>query len=524
MRCVMVMFDSLNRGVLEPYNSDTTVLTPNFTRLAKRTATFDTSYVCSMPCMPARRDLHTGRPNFLHRAWGPLEPFDDSMPQMLKRGGTHTALISDHQHYWEDGGCTYHNRYSTWQHHRGQEGDPWMGQVNMATPDPKAAGRNAHIPANPQDGGINYQDRVNRQFMTRTHELPQSRTFAAGLDFIQRNAEADNWMVQIETFDPHEPFHTTREFKDLYAEHFARWNANDGRLMDWPEYRKVRPDEKPEVVAHMRAQYAALVSMCDARLGDVLDAFDAHNLWDDTMLVVWTDHGFMLGEHDWWAKINMPWWEPLARTPFFMHDPRHPQAAGQRRNALVQPSIDLAPTLLRFFGKEPTPDMLGRDLEAVVARDEAVRQAAIFGVHGGHVNVTDGRHVYMRANATADNRPLNDYTLMPTRMKAPCHPDELAFERVAWHRPFDFTKGCGLMQMPAHDKHSATRAENAMTTGQHLLYDLENDPGQDHPIENDPALEDEMVGQLVELMKQCDAPAEQFERLGLAAAFRSRKA
>ena len=75
--------------------------------------------------MPARRELHTGRYNFLHRAWGPLEPFDDSMPRMLTENGVYSHLISDHYHYWEDGGATYHNRYSSWEIVRGQEGDKW---------------------------------------------------------------------------------------------------------------------------------------------------------------------------------------------------------------------------------------------------------------------------------------------------------------------------------------------------------------------------------------------------------------
>src|SRR5438045_4422444 len=86
MKAVMVMFDSLNRHMLPPYGC-TWTHAPNFARLAQRTVTFDRSYVCSMPCMPARRDLHTGRPNFLHRSWGPLEPFDDSMPEMLRNNG-----------------------------------------------------------------------------------------------------------------------------------------------------------------------------------------------------------------------------------------------------------------------------------------------------------------------------------------------------------------------------------------------------------------------------------------------------
>ena len=77
MKAIMVMFDSLNRHMLPSYGCEW-IHAPNFERLAERSITFDNCYVGSMPCMPARRELHTGRYNFLHRSWGPLEPFDDS--------------------------------------------------------------------------------------------------------------------------------------------------------------------------------------------------------------------------------------------------------------------------------------------------------------------------------------------------------------------------------------------------------------------------------------------------------------
>ena len=63
MRVVFLLFDSLNRHVLAPYGGKR-VATPNFSRLAERAITFDRHYVGSLPCMPARRDLHTGRLSF----------------------------------------------------------------------------------------------------------------------------------------------------------------------------------------------------------------------------------------------------------------------------------------------------------------------------------------------------------------------------------------------------------------------------------------------------------------------------
>jgi len=210
---------------LPNYGCDWTIA-PNFRRLAERTLTFDTSYVCSMPCMPARRDLLTGRPNFLHRSWGPLEPFDDSMPKLLRHAGTPAHFVSDHYHYWEAGGATYHCQYSTWQFFRGQEGDPWMGQI---APPP----RPEHVVGRGQDNEVTRQDWTNRQFMRTEADLPITRTFNAGLDFLKRNEGEDNFFLQIETFDPHEPFYSLRQHKDRYPHDY------EGGHFDWPSYRFV---------------------------------------------------------------------------------------------------------------------------------------------------------------------------------------------------------------------------------------------------------------------------------------------
>ena len=82
MRAVFILLDSLNRNAIETYSKKTNIKTPNFKRFQEKCLTFDNHYVGSLPCIPARRDLHTGRINFLHRSWGPLEPFDESFPEI----------------------------------------------------------------------------------------------------------------------------------------------------------------------------------------------------------------------------------------------------------------------------------------------------------------------------------------------------------------------------------------------------------------------------------------------------------
>jgi arylsulfatase A-like enzyme len=523
MKAIVILFDSLNRHMLPPYGGDF-VHAPNFARLAERSVTFDNNWVGSMPCMPARRDLLTGRYNFLHRSWGPLEPFDDSMPAILRQHGVYSHLVSDHYHYWEPGGATYHGQYTTWDFVRGQEGDPWKGEVaDPVVPDHVGSyeGFRAHLFR---------QDWINRKYMAAEEQHPQAKTFAKGIEFIRTNRDEDRWLLQIEAFDPHEPFFTHQKYKDLYPHDYT------GKHFDWPSYQRVQ--EARDEIEHCRYEYAALVSMCDAYLGRVLDVMDEHDLWRDTMLIVSTDHGFLLGEHDWWAKNTMPFYNEIARTPLFVWDPRDGRS-GERCGGLTQ-WIDLAPTLLEYFGAPVPPDMQGIALRETMqagsagagagtaaeaaadktagtgmslgptagasSRGAPALEAVLFGIHGAHVNCTDGRYVYMRAPVRPDNEPLYNYTLMPTHMASMFSTREL--QQLELAEPFSFTKGVRTLKIKSGSYIPAHRFGT-------LLYDLATDPGQTQPI-RDSAAEERMIGLMVELMKRHDSPVEQYERLGLA--------
>lgn len=147
-------------------------------------------------------------------------------------------------------------------------------------------------------------------------------------------------------------------------------------------------------------------------------------------------------------------------------------------------TIDLGPTLLEYFDVPRPADTQGRPLRGVLADDTPIREAGLFGIFGGHVNVTDGRHVYMRGRFT---------------------PAELAGAKLA--EPFDFTKGVPTLRVPGRSM------INPSAYGT-LLYDLDTDPEQTTPIEDD-EVELRMAGLLTELLRATDAPDDQYLRLGL---------
>jgi len=415
-----------------------------------------------------------------------------SLPAILKKNGIYTHLVSDHYHYWEDGGSTYHNRYNTWEIERGQEGDNWKGCVK--DPEPKE-----------RIGRIWRQDDVNREYMQTEEEMPQYRTFQKGLEFINTNKDQDNWFLQIETFDPHEPFFSMEEWQNLYPHDCS------GPKFDWPEYAKV--SETPEQVEHIRHLYGVMMSMCDNYLGKVLDIMDANNMWEDTMLIVNTDHGYLLGEHGWWAKCVIPFYNEVAHTLLFIWDPRSGKS-GEKRKSLVQ-TINLAPTLLDYFAIQPTEDMTGKVLKDTIEKDNPVREAALFGMHGGHINCTDGRYVYMLApqKPKPETPTLFNYTIMPTHMRNLFTVEEL--KQATLSEPFTFTKEVPLMKIPAQEGSlGGPGGEVVKEPLVSMLFDLEQDPQQQRPF-RDAALEDMMKKHLVALLRAHDAPQELYCRFGL---------
>ena len=493
MKAIMVMYDSLNRKFLPPYGCDW-VKAPNFQRLYEHTVAFDNCYVGSLPCMPARRELHTGRYNFLHRGWSPLEPFDDSMPELLSKAGIATHLTTDHDHYWEDGGATYHTRYSSWEGARGQENDQWKTNLDPSIK-PETILPSSNEALNRMKMAGAKHNAVNRHYIRSARESSQRQVFDNGLSFLEDNHGYDNWFLQIEAFDPHEPFFTFEEYLKLYE------IPDIGRELDWPPYDRV--SQTPEEIRHLRMKYAALLSQCDESLGRVLDFMDEHDMWKDTMLIVNTDHGFLLGEHGWWSKNVMPCFDEIVHTPLFVWDPRCKKQA-EHRQALVQ-TIDLAPTLLEYFGQPVPKDMQGKPLRETVENDAKVRDYALFGYHGSQMNITDGRWVYMRSPRNQDGT-LYEYTLMPTRMNARIGAE---LESATLAKPFSFTKNMPVLRLPARNA-----MYTAAVSAGDMLFDLQADPDEAAPVENAAELA-RMEKAMAEMMRASDAPEELFDRFGL---------
>lgn len=476
MRAIMIMFDTLTRNYISTYND--VCQTPNFKRLEEQCCVMNNFYGGSMPCMPARRELHTGKYNFLHRSWGPLEPFDFSVIQTLSDSGIYTHLCTDHSHYFEDGGCTYHNRYSSWEGFRGQEGDRWaprLGFVEENSPKYNKKGLSA------------IQHAANKTRQINEADMSSVRTFKAGMDFIEKYHSHDNWFLQIESFDPHEPFYVPEKYRKLYDLHDVKVN--------WPAY---MPCDSDLDTGLLQKEYASLVRMCDHYLGEVLDMMDSYNMWEDTMLIVNTDHGFLLGEHNYLGKNFWPMHQEVIHTPCYLHVPN---VKPRRINQLSQ-TIDIAPTLLDYFNLDSYENMEGKSLLPVIQEDKKNHDYILFGIHGGHVNITDGEYVYMKSSHDETNKPFVECTLMPTNIRNFFSKEQLATAQL--ENGNYFTNGVPYLKIKGDTYMKPYLFGD-------LLFDVRNSEIQIH---NDQIVK-RLTDNMIKIMKEIDAPQEEFERLGL---------
>lgn len=516
MRTIFVLFDSLNRLALGAYGGEA-IATPNFDRFAKRSVTFDTHYVGSLPCMPARRDMHTGRLNFMHRPWGPLEPFDNSYAKLLSENGIYSHIVSDHLHYFENGGTGYVSAFDSWDFIRGQEYDPVEVMVRPPVErirekfdrhhyptDGLTEGKNATRGTTDIDPWRRSRHAINTEFVVEEDDFPTAKCFNRAFKFLELNQQADDWFLQIECFDPHEPFTAPERFKQAYK------TGYNGKILDWPIYENVT--NSSDEIAEIRGNYAALVAMCDEYFGRLLDWMDSTDAWKDTALVLSTDHGFLLGEHEWWGKNKMPYYEEISHIPLMIAHPENAQNAGKRVSALTQ-TTDLMPTILEFHGIEAPGEATAVSLGSLLRGESGKRDCAILGMFAGPLCVTDGRYTYFRfpVNLNSDALPL--YTVMPSHLENQFSIDELKSAELS--APFDFTKGAPVMRMRLSGKIGETGVHCvANWDGSTDLYCLETDPGQQKPID-DPDVIDRLTGMIITELMRHDAPVEIYAHYGL---------
>ncbi|MCW5551408.1 MAG: sulfatase [Verrucomicrobiae bacterium] len=179
-------------------------------------------------------------------------------------------------------------------------------------------------------------------------------------------AQPQPWFFGVGFFKPHLPFAAPKRWHDLHAAGVTELKPEAAARPSWPsgwhgsgEFRGNYghagrdPQTDPDYARLLRRAYAASVSYMDAQVGRVLTALRETGLEDNTIVVVWSDHGFLLGEHAIWGKHAL--YEHALRSPLLI---RHPGLAqpGKTSTAIVE-TVDLFPTLAELC-RLPLPSEL----------------------------------------------------------------------------------------------------------------------------------------------------------------------
>lgn len=193
---------------------------------------------------------------------------------------------------------------------------------------------------------------------------------------------------------PHDPFIAPKKYFEFYPE-------GRTQLAEEPEGRSKRikmaiPNDRifaeftDQERREFKRAYQAGVSFADAQVGKLMDRLDQLELWDSTIVIIMGDHGYHLGEHDWWNKVTV--FEDGARAPMLIWVP-DALGMGKPTDSLME-FIDLYPTLVDYAGLAPPHKLSGASLRPVLEDPNAsVKEAA-------YTQVTRGPKVMGRSVRT----------------------------------------------------------------------------------------------------------------------------
>jgi arylsulfatase A-like enzyme len=506
MNVLFVSIDSLRRDFLGAYRDrpavvDYDVDTTNLDRFAERATVFDTHYAGSLPCMPARREWLTGIQEFPWRPWGPIEPFDRTLPELARDDGILTQLVTDHFHYFQHGSHGYYEDFNGFEFVRGNEYDAW--QTSPKRPPAEFVDQLLDRRADPVES-TQYLNRTayarNAAEFEDESDFFAPRVFSRTAEWLRENQDWSQWLCYVDSFDVHEPFHVPEPYASMYTDE----DPTDPELPVWPYYGPIDEGQSEltdRELAFVRSQFAGNVTMVDRWFGRVLDVLDEEGLWDETMVVVTSDHGFALGDHGLMGKNEFTVYDVIARTPLMVW---HPEQGADGRVSALTTAVDLYSTLLEAMDVGRPEDTHSRSLMPLVRGESTShRDYALYGYWGSSVNVTDGGHTY-------HHPPDPDSTTA-------CHSTSMQNPH-SWFTPPTARPDADAGDFLPYTDSMVWRydADSWLQHRNERLYDVRTDPQQQrNVVDEDPDAAERMRSALESELDELDAPASQWERLGL---------
>lgn len=371
---------------------DAHAITPHIDRLAAGGLTFTRAYAQQAVCGPSRASFFTGlRPDTL-RVWDlktkmrTQRPELVTLPQYFKEQGYHTASAGK---VFDPRSCdgTRTNDAISWSQPHFRGGYEGLVALNFLDPEvlPRMeAYREEALARGESERPLQGYKPVTERLEMPDNAYPDGVLAEWAVEFLEsRKGQADPFFAVVGFVRPHLPFVAPRRYWDLYdAERLPLATfqtmpegAPDFHFQDSWElrggYGGIPKGPLPEALQRELVHgYYACVSYIDALVGQVLAGLEASGLAENTLVVLWGDHGWHLGDHGMWCKHTN--YEQATRVPLILVDPRQP-ARGLKVDVPAE-SIDLAPTLTRLAGLPDFGAFEGVSLDAFFHQQESAHK------------------------------------------------------------------------------------------------------------------------------------------------------
>lgn len=424
------------------YAGNPVIRTPNVDALAGRGVVFGNHFTVMPKCVPARISLMTGR--YTHTGGyrtvsQAMNPGEDDLLARFTAAGYESALFGK-DHCWGrervDRDFNYTSRDGALAHH--MEGAPRLTEDR------------------PADGGAPELDLESGWHYTgaRTRHVADERYTDQAVEFLRCARDRSRpFFMQVNIESPHPVYGVEEPWFSMYdAERLNRWPSAlpEGAPLPLRAQREVRTgtEDVDAASAEIQRVYYGMISKVDSLVGRIVEAIDDEGLWEETVVLFWSDHGDYAGQYGLAEKWDTCFSDCLVKVPCLLIAPGVEPC---RVDALTE-TTDLAPTLARLLGLPDLPRAHGDDLGPVMAG--APGKEAVF-AEGGHERS-------MRERFRAKHPPGSD----------------------TYHRPHGL-KRAGKGETYARYPDSMARSRMVRThrwklvvreTGENELYDLPADP------------------------------------------------
>ncbi len=354
------------------------IKTPNLDRIAARGTTFDRAYCQQAVCSPSRSSLMTGRRPDATRVWDLETHFRTALPDAV----TVAQYFKNHGYHSMSMGKIFHGGFD----------DPQSWSVPSQYPKSPQYASEAALKMQNDPANTDKKGRA-RGPAVEDADVPDD-TYADGkiarlavktLGELKQSTKP--FFLAVGMLKPHLPFVAPKKYWDLYdpakiyVPAFQKLPAGapgfvghtNGELKSYADIPKNGAIDDA-LARRLRHGYYAAISYMDAQVGLVLDALEKEGLADNTVIVLWGDHCWQLGEHGLWHKHTN--FEVSARSPLIISAPGQ-KAVGRKSLSLAE-FIDIYPTLADLCGLPKPKDVEGVSLKPVLDDAAAsVRPVAI---------------------------------------------------------------------------------------------------------------------------------------------------